>query len=265
MSRRLTIITNGNYYSRVILEGLVEKYHADITSIVIIDGDYRGRVGVKAGVELLKSMALEYFLYKIGVIVFLKVAKIIYKKIVSVEDFVSNFSIPIIHFNSIKQKEAIEHIVSEQADLIVSVSCPQMIGKKILESAKLGGINIHSSLLPKYAGLAPYFWVLKNGEQFTGSTVHYMTLKFDEGNILAQQSVKILNDETVCHLFGRLAFLGNRLLLEGIEKALCGDPGRKQDFAQYSYFSNPDRPAIRSLNKNGHSLININDIRKLIG
>ena len=139
------------------------------------------------------------------------------------------------------------------------MSCPQRISETLLSLAKRGGINIHSSLLPAYAGLAPYLWVLANGERVTGTTVHWMTHKWDQGNILVQKECPIEPGVSVFHLFEALARLGGEALVEAVELALAGAKGSQQDLSQRSYYSHPTAAACRDLKRRGYCFMRGSD------
>jgi folate-dependent phosphoribosylglycinamide formyltransferase PurN len=261
----IVVITNGTYFARLILDGVFERWSPCIKGVLVITGDYKGRTGLRALWELSKVTALPYIIYKTTVYLFFKLASWLKPSFTfSVQAKSTSYGIPIKELPSVKCEEAITWIQSQQPDLIVSVSCPQMIGKRILSCARLGGINIHSSLLPKYAGLAPYYWVLSQGEIESGITAHYMTLKFDEGNILAQSKATVSEGESAFHLFTRLSSIGACTLVDAIQAALNGDLGRKQDLSQYTYFSNPTPISYKSLKSNGHSLIKLNELIAII-
>jgi methionyl-tRNA formyltransferase len=141
----------------------------------------------------------------------------------------SNFSVisqahrlrlPVYEFNRVNAPEVLSVVNTLEPDLLVSVSCPQLIGRKLLNSVKINSLNIHSSRLPSYAGLAPYFWVLSRGETETAVTVHYMTTEFDRGNILVQNRIQIKKDESAFRLFLRLALAGSGALKEAVDLAL---------------------------------------------
>lgn len=259
-NEKITIITNGNYFARIISERLFEMDNARVAGVLIVTGDYKSRTGIKAVYELGKVTAWPYLVYKILSVLVFKVAAKTHQSVdYDVESLAKAHKVPILHVVSLKDSKALEWVKSLNADLIVSVSCPQLIGKKYLESASLGGINIHSSLLPAYAGLAPYFWTLSQGEKVTGTSVHYMSLKFDQGNILSQRKLEIIKGESAFHLFWRLAVEGRDALYEGVTLALKGDQGQKQDLSQYSYFSNPSLSAYLALRKQGHVLFRISE------
>ena len=261
MTARIVILTNGNYFARIILSKALEKYHQSVVSIVVVTGDYKGRTGFKSLKEIFKETTFPYFFYKAfqgGI--FLIAGKIFPSKIFDVEKLARQYGIPVMRCASVKEDCIINYVAEQSPDLILSVSCPQLIGKKILSKARLGGINIHSSLLPRFAGLAPYFWVLSNNQEITGTTVHYMTQRFDEGNILVQKHLTVEPGESAFNLFKSLAFEGCNAMEEAVPLALSGYQGIKQNLENYSYFSHPTDEAYKSLRKNGFVLFRLKEI-----
>jgi folate-dependent phosphoribosylglycinamide formyltransferase PurN len=262
---KLVVITNGNFFARIILSDLFEQHSDWISGVLLISGDYKGRTGVKSLFELSKVTALPYIFYKMMSIAYFRMASLLDPtRTLDVKTLALRKNVPIKEVTTIKSFEASDWIQNLCPDLIVSVSSPQLISEKILNFAQLGGINIHSSLLPKYAGLAPYFWVLANGEQTTGTTIHYMTAKFDQGNILEQVETSIEPNESAFHLFFRLAKLGRSSLTAAIQRALQEDPGNPQNLENFSYFSNPTISAYNNLRKNGHVLMRLSELSKAL-
>ena len=100
---------------------------------------------------------------------------------------------------------ALETIVQLAPDLIVVAAYGRILPQEILSYPRLGCINVHSSLLPKYRGAAPIHWAILNGEQETGVTIMHMALALDAGDIIAQRATPIDPDETVETLHDRLA------------------------------------------------------------
>jgi folate-dependent phosphoribosylglycinamide formyltransferase PurN len=263
--QNIVILTNGNYFAQVILQKFLEAYRNGIVGILIVTGDYKGRSNINALFELGKVTALPYLLFKVSQKVLFRILNFfIPGRLYDVESLASKHDIPVKKTISINTDSAYDWVKRKQPALLVSVSCPQMIKNKFLSLAPNGGINIHSSLLPKYAGLAPYFWVLANDEKETGVTIHYMTLKFDQGNIIKQDQLPIFENDTAHSLFLRLAVLGNQLLPDAVNLVFDGFKGTRQNLDNYSYFSHPTYIAYRRLRKNGHVLMHISDIIKAI-
>lgn len=253
---RLVIATNGNYFARLILNGLFTEHPDWISGVVIVTGDYKARSGFRALWEVGKATTKPYLIYKVASSLSLSAAQSLSPgAALSVAQWAQAAGAPLLEVQAINSDQALSWVASLEPDLLVSVSCPQMIRKKMLAIPARGGVNIHSSLLPAYAGLAPYYWVLSTGERVTGTTVHYMTLKFDEGNILAQEQLEVQPGESAFHLFKRLALVGGCALSAGVTRALAGDPGRAQDLSCYTYFSHPTWSSYRELRRQGHVLM----------
>jgi len=258
---KIVIITNGNFFSRIILSRFISDSHELIKGVLVITGDYKGRTGLRSLFALMRVTAFSYIIFKVISIFFYKFIKLAgYSSPLFVKDLIKNKNFNYFESNSVKSNKVLEWLDCIQPDLLVSVSCPQLIGQKILSLSKLGGINIHSSLLPGFAGLAPYFWALSEGCKETGITIHYLSPKFDQGNILIQRKIDILPKESAFNLFIRLAKLGNENLSDAIWKAINGEDGKKQNLESYSYYSNPSILGYRKLRKNGHVLIRLNEL-----
>lgn len=265
MSPNLVVITNGNYFARLILEGVLDCYGSQVRAILQITGDYKGRTGWRSLWEVGRETATPYVAYKVASVYGFALAQRMYPGArFNVAQMAQQKGIPVYPFVAVNTDATRSLVESLRPDLLISVSCPQLIGRKMLSLPRVGGINIHSSLLPAYAGLAPYFWVLSQGERTTGTTVHYMTLKFDEGNILVQKPLAIEPHESAFHLFKRLAVLGNSCLTEAVYNALDGSPGEKQDLTRFSYYSHPKFSAYRALRQRGHVLMRVGELRHAI-
>lgn len=130
-------------------------------------------------------------------------------------------------------------------DLIVSVSCPQIFRKALLELPALGCINVHSSLLPKYRGMLPTFWALLNGEEETGVTVHFMSDGLDEGDIVVQRSVPITSDDTLHSLMRKCKEVASDLVVEAVRQFQVGRVSRSPNRIDLgAYFSFPTREDV---------------------
>jgi methionyl-tRNA formyltransferase len=104
--------------------------------------------------------------------------------------------------------EARERLAEYAADLLVVCDFGQILSRETLALARLGGINLHGSLLPKYRGAAPIQWAIYHGETETGVSVIHMTPQLDGGPVLVQRTTPIGATETAAELESRLAALG---------------------------------------------------------
>lgn len=139
-----------------------------------------------------------------------------------IKSIAQDAGLPVAQPESINSPEGLALLANFRPDLLVVVAFGQILKREVLATATHGGINVHASLLPKYRGAAPVAWAIWNGETQTGVTIIRMTAGLDAGDILAQQSVDILPDETAGELESRLAPIGAQLALEVIRRMKSG-------------------------------------------
>jgi methionyl-tRNA formyltransferase len=123
---------------------------------------------------------------------------------------------------SINAAEAQEQLKRLAADLFVVCDYGQILSRDTLGLARLGGINLHASLLPKYRGAAPINWAIYHGESETGVSVIQMTPRLDAGPCLVQKRTPIELNETATEVESRLAKLGAPAVVEAIELLATG-------------------------------------------
>lgn len=115
-------------------------------------------------------------------------------------------------------EEIINKIKEKNPDIICVVAYGKIIPKEILDIPKIGCINVHGSLLPKYRGAAPIQWAVINGDKKTGITTMFINEKMDEGDMLLKKEVEIGEDETLGEVWDKLAEVGAKLLIETIKQ-----------------------------------------------
>jgi len=120
-------------------------------------------------------------------------------------------------------------------DLIVSGGFPWRIPSEVLALPRLGAINMHPALLPRYRGPAAIEWALRNGDAELGFTVHRLSPDFDTGPILAQTRIPIADDDDIDSLVAKFGPVLPDLLGQALERVARGDPGEVQDEAEATY------------------------------
>jgi len=124
-----------------------------------------------------------------------------------------------------------------QPDWLFSCYYRSMLKQSLLDLPRLGALNLHGSLLPRYRGRCPLNWVLVHGETETGITLHYMEAKADRGDIVAQQAIPITPEDTAVTLLARMTAAAGELFRETYPRLRSGQAERvPQDHAQASYF-----------------------------
>lgn len=152
-------------------------------------------------------------------------------------------NIKVLQFAKIS-REGVEAVESLNADIFVTAAFGQIMSQRILYIPRLGVINVHASLLPKYRGSAPIQWAVINGETETGITIMKTALAVDSGDIIMQKSLKINPDETAGELFLRLSELGAKTLIEALELIESGKavftPQNPSEATYYPMFKKED-------------------------
>lgn len=123
-------------------------------------------------------------------------------------------------YQPVRAREAsfVEEMRSLAPDVMVVIAFGQILSKELLEVPRLGCVNIHASLLPKYRGAAPIQWAVINGDQETGITTMMMDVGMDTGDMLEKLVVPLDEKETGGSLFDRLSLLGGDLILSTLDK-----------------------------------------------
>ena len=133
-----------------------------------------------------------------------------------------------------KNEEFISQIKDMNPDVICVVAYGKILPKEILDIPKLGCINVHGSLLPKYRGAAPIQWAVLNGDKKTGITTMYMDVGMDTGDMILKQEVEIGEDETTGELWVRLSKIGGELLVETLKQIENGTAPREKQGEDFS-------------------------------
>ena len=134
-----------------------------------------------------------------------------------VRDWANEHSLPLIDPDSINDELSVAKVADAKPTLLVVCDYGQILKIPALETAKLGGINLHGSLLPKYRGAAPVQWALLSGDEVSGVSVIHMTPRLDGGPVIVKRETPIRDDETAGQLEDRLSRLGVAATLEAVE------------------------------------------------
>ena len=138
-----------------------------------------------------------------------------------VKSLADELKLNVMEIDNLNDESFINQLKSLSPDLFVVVAY-KVLPQTILEIPKLGSINIHSSLLPKYRGAAPIQHSIMNGDEVTGVSTFLIEQKVDTGNILLQKECKIEEDDNYGTLSSKLSTIGAELLIESISKYYDG-------------------------------------------
>ena len=159
-----------------------------------------------------------------------------------VKELAEETGIPVFQPETFRDGKPTEILRELRPDLTVAVAYGRLLPEEFLAVAKLGSINLHGSLLPRWRGAAPIQWAVLSGDRVTGVTVQYMAREMDAGDIISRRETEIGEFETSGELFDRLMILGAELLRDTVRSIEEGTAERTpQDPALVTYTTMLDR------------------------
>lgn len=152
----------------------------------------------------------------------------------AVKSMALEYGIPVLQPEKIK--ESIQDILDMQADLIITCAYGQIVPKAILDSPKIGCLNVHASLLPKFRGGAPIHWSIIRGERETGVTLMHMDVGMDSGDMIAKRAVSIEETDVMGDVELKLMEASKVLIHEDLSRFIKGEiHGIAQDESLVTY------------------------------
>ncbi len=241
-------------------EKALPSVRGKVAAVVVVSPIYRNSTWMRQAKRFIGSFGLKDFIEEAVFFVGYKCLDLMQRLIGvggfhSVKSVVASQNVPLLEAEDVNDAAFLERLKELPPDLIISVSCPQIFRKALLELPTRGCVNVHSALLPNYRGMLPTFWALTNGEQQTGVTVHYMNPGIDDGDIILQRSIPIGPDATLRSLMKECKTVAADMVLEVIrqfeEDSLVPVPNNIEEGA---YFSFPKREDVARFKAQGHRL-----------
>jgi methionyl-tRNA formyltransferase len=160
--------------------------------------------------------------------------------------------IPVIELSgSINSKSSRQAIAGYEPDLLISIQANVIFKKALIELPSKGCLNVHTALLPRYRGLMPTFWVMKNDERETGVSVFFIDEGIDSGPILVQKRLEI-GERTLDQLIRDTKRLGIDALVEAVSLLESGDYRLiENDDSRQTYYSFPTRDDVLEFRRKG--------------
>ncbi len=143
-----------------------------------------------------------------------------------VAEWAAGHGIRLIKTENVNEPEILKALREARPDVLVVIAFGQKISEEVLAVAPHGGINLHSSLLPKYRGAAPINWTILNGDAVGGVSVIEVARVMDAGDLFATASTPVGDSETAGELHDRLAVLGAPLLPRVLDEIAAGKAQR---------------------------------------
>ncbi|HEB97571.1 MAG TPA: formyltransferase [Sedimenticola thiotaurini] len=155
----------------------------------------------------------------------------------SVAELAGHARVPVIAPDDPNDPGVVARVRAAAPELIFSFYYRHILGAELLALPTRGAYNMHGSLLPKYRGRVPVNWAVLHGEPESGASLHRMEIRPDAGNLVDQQRVSILPNDTAIDLFRKLVCAAERVLERSLPGLLDGSAGETPlDLAAGSYF-----------------------------
>ena len=197
---RLYIITvDEPLYTSNLVKRIIKKYYGHLKGITILPNKMPNK-------NFFTFILYLHTLYgtKEFIILLIKLLKARLREFLhldeSIKSLIKKYNLKVICTSSINNEKYVEKLRKLNLDMILSF-CGQIYRRDILRVPKIGVINKHCALLPKYRGVYPAFWVLLNEEKETGVTIHFIDENIDTGRIVAQKKIKVSPLDTFDSLY----------------------------------------------------------------
>lgn len=155
----------------------------------------------------------------------------------SVQRLAELHRLPVITPQDPNTEEVMKRIEDLKPDFVFSFYYRFMLKERLLAAPSRGALNMHGSLLPFYRGRVPVNWAIIHGERETGASLHYMEKKPDAGDLVDQQAVPILPDDTAAEVFNKVTVAAEMVLARSLPALAAGRaPRRKLDLKAGSYY-----------------------------
>ena len=247
---KIVIITQDNpLYIAESVETLIKKLRStnEIVGCIVADPSPFGKK------ESFKDKALNtYRIFGVNFFIYYSIKYILNKflKRKSLTKILFNNSIKNISLNySVNHPDSINEIKKLKPDLMISLAGNEIFKKEFINIPPKGCLNLHTALLPKYRGLMPTFWALKNDEEYTGVSVFFVDEGIDSGDIIIQKRLKI-GAKTQAQLIRETKKLGVDAIVEAVNAINKNNVNIiKNDDKNMTYFSFPTKEDVREFKK----------------
>lgn len=262
LKKYVFIQDDANFLPKVLDKFLRE--FADSTAGINIQANTQGkRTLFRTAMDLYKVYGFWYFQWKLRGLLFNKLrARLINgllgstKRCYTVAAVAKKYGVPVHTTDDVNSESFRAMLRSFGVEFIVSISGTQLYKKDLRQQTPFGIVNCHGALLPKYRGLMPSFWTLANGEQWGGSSVHFVDRKLDNGPIVVQRKYRIWPHDTLEDIMARSKDLAAEAIIECVRLVEAGDPPLiPNPESEMTHFAMPGPEDVRRFRQHGHRFV----------
>ena len=263
---KIVILANDNFFCFTFIKDILELRKDDI-KFVVFSSALIGKRGTFASIKwALKNTGFRHTVFKLMVYGIFRTMAIVCKLFPLIPNrysfhlWAKQNNMNYISTANINRESVVQQIKSANPDLIIAANMNQIIKKQILEIPPKGCINTHCGPLPRYGGISPYVWALANNEDHSAATIHYMEEGLDEGDIIVQEKIPVVKNDSAFALFYRCCLKAAELLPKVVDSIENGTVcAYDQDLSRKTYFSWPTKGCVKNLHQNGYKLAKVSD------
>ncbi|MEK7590300.1 MAG: formyltransferase family protein [Patescibacteria group bacterium] len=258
---KLFILTSHYPFVSILLSKLITTHHQHIGGIFIEKTPL-----LKLIRKLIKKSGWRYALYLVFetsfcflVLKFKEILRI--SKAISFQRLAKSFNIPVWTIKDAQSDAFVDRLKFLAPDILFLVDYGRLINGPLLTAAKLGMINFHPGLLPKYKGIAPTFFSLLNRENQFGATIHKITEAVDGGDVVNELRLQTDLKKSLSHHRLRLCFQGAEFISRTMDKIFSDGmiSAAQQNNQETGIYGFPSKKDVLEMSKNHQKLINLKD------
>ena len=271
-TKRIIFCTYSSIYSSIVLDKLITNNTVEVVAIInstrVLNLKYGFIRGALKQTQLSGLRYASYLFMVTDLFRWLQSYSKLFTLKKSVHRLAKQHGIPLLNTLDVNNFESINFIKQSKPDYLLGAHLNQLVKPAVLDLPKLECINIHPSILPSYKGVDPVFYALLNKETEIGVTLHKMSEDFDSGKTLAQKSISVDTNQSVCFYNCQLFEEGVKLAIEWVgNEATVGTVGNntradKLDNSSSNYDSWPSRTKVKKFKQAGNRLIGLSDLWK---
>ena len=263
---RTVLITNGNLLSLISLGDFLQLYHDQLAAVFVTTRLPSQRSNLMGVWSMFRRSGLAYTHFKLLTNLLLPRRLRRHGLPDSVPAMLRRMdcSADVVETPDINAPQIVERIRSFAPEILLSFSATSRFKDPLLKIPSRVAINAHYALLPAYAGLSPYFWYLRNGENECGVTLHRIVAKLDAGPLIEQQRFSMHGLDTVFAVLREQMARISPMLIRFYRGETSEHQAQPQDLTRRTYFKHPTRRDVAELRRRGFRFYQPEDLSAVI-
>ena len=250
---RIVIVTNNSLFAAASLKRFAEEQALNVCGIAITTRLPGGRGPLWGLIKMLWYSGWRYTSFKLAINLIIPLIARIRGASPNLVDALrrSGFSGPVKKCVRADTREMLAWLRELRPDVLLSAGATHRFNDELLSIPVRCAVNMHPSLLPRYAGSAPYFWCLVNGDPTTGVTIHVTAAKLDAGDIVDQRPISLRDTGTVLDLIVDMWEVNDAMTVDFFAAGAAIDRARPQNLVERTFYREPGRKDVQRLRSRG--------------